>query len=89
VPGDHAGHKLIRWSADGRAVFTYRPGDLPGRLYRIDLATGGEQVVRTLLPPDPAGVWRIHPVVVTPDGRTWAYTATQTLSDLYVYSGLR
>jgi hypothetical protein len=89
VPGDHAGHILIRWSADGRTVFSYRAGDLPGRLYRIDLATGGEQVVRTLLPPDPAGVWRIHPVVVTPDGRTWAYTATQTLSELYVYSGLR
>ncbi len=89
VPGEHPGHSLIRWSADGRAVFSYRAGELPGRLYRIDLTTGVEQVVRTLLPPDPAGVWRIHPVVVTPDGRTWGYTATQTLSELYVYSGLR
>jgi Tol biopolymer transport system component len=89
VPGEHTERRLLRWSADGRAVFTYRVGDRPGHLYRIDLATGGEQVVRTLLPPDPTGVVRIHPVVVTPDGRTWAYTATQILSDLYVYSGLR
>jgi len=40
-------------------------------------------------PPDPTGVLRIHPVVVTPDGRTWAYTATQVLSELYVYAGLQ
>jgi Tol biopolymer transport system component len=89
VPGEHAERRLLRWSANRRAVFTYRIGDLPGHLYRIDLETGVEQVVRTLLPPDPTGVLRIHPVVVTPDGRTWAYTATQILSDLYVYSGLR
>jgi Tol biopolymer transport system component len=89
VPREHAQLILVRWSADGRAAFAYRAGELPGHLYRIDLATGGEQVVRTLQPPDAAGVWRIHPVVVTPDGRSWAYTVSQTLSDLYVYSGLR
>jgi Tol biopolymer transport system component len=89
VPGEHTAHNVLRWSADGRAVFTYRAGEMPGHLYRIDLATGVEHVERTLEPPDPTGVWRIHPVVVTPDGRTWAYTVTQTLADLFIYSGLR
>jgi Tol biopolymer transport system component len=89
VPGEHVDHSLVRWSSDGRSVFSYRTDDLPGRLYRIDLSSGVEQVVRTLMPPDPAGVWRISPVVVTPDGRTWAYTALQTLSNLYVYTGLQ
>jgi Tol biopolymer transport system component len=89
VPGDHHDRKLLRWSADGRWLFAYRQGDLPGRLYRIDLATGTEEVVRTLMPPDPTAIWRIHPVVVSPDGRHYAYTAIQDLSQLYVYTGLR
>ena len=89
VPGHHPDRRPLRWSADGRSLFAYRPGDLPARLYRIDLTTGAEEVVRTLMPPDPAGVWRVHPVVVTPDGRHYAYSATQNLSDLYVYTGLR
>ena len=41
------------------------------------------------MPPDPAAVWRIHPVVVSADGRHYAYSAIQNLSDLYVYTGLR
>ena len=89
VPGDHMDRQLLRWSADGRSVFAYRQGDLPGRIYRIDLTTGAEEVVRTLMPPDPTAIFRIHPVVVTADGRHYAYGATQNLSDLYVYSGLR
>jgi WD40 repeat protein len=88
-PVVHPGRTLIRCAADGRSVFAYAQGELPGHLYRIDLATGREEVVRTLMPPDPAAVWRIHPVVVTPDGRTVAYGATQTFSDLYLYRGLR
>jgi hypothetical protein len=89
VSGQHPGRKLLRWSPDGRWLFAYRQGDLPGRLLRIDLSTGAEEVVRTLMPPDPAAVWRIHPVVVSADGRHYAYSATQNLSDLYVYTGLR
>jgi hypothetical protein len=89
VPREHPGRELLRWSPDGRWLFAYRQGDLPGRLLRIDLSTGAEEVVRTLMPPDPAAVWRIHPVVVSADGRHYAYSATQSLSDLYVYTGLR
>jgi Tol biopolymer transport system component len=89
VPGEHPDRELLGWSPDGRWLFAYRRGDLPGRLLRIDLSTGAEGVVRTLMPPDPAAVWRIHPVVVSADGRHYAYSATQSLSDLYVYTGLR
>jgi WD40 repeat protein len=89
VPGEHPARTLLRWSPDGRWLFAYRQGDLPGRLLRIDVSTGAEEVVRTLMPPDAAAVWRIHPVVVSADGRHYAYSATQNLSDLYVYTGLR
>ena len=72
----------------GRAVLSHRQGDLPGAILRTDLATGRVEVLRQLQPADPTGVWRIHTVAVTPDGRQWAYTASRWLGDLYVYSGL-
>ncbi len=58
-------------------------------ILRTDLATGRVEVSRRLQPVDPTGVWRIHPVAVTADGRRWAYSASRWLGDLYVYSGLR
>jgi Tol biopolymer transport system component len=80
---------LIRWSTDGRSVYSYRQGDMPAAILRTDLTTGRVAVHRRLQPTDPAGIWRIHPVSVTPDGRSWAYSASRWLGDLYVYSGLR
>jgi Tol biopolymer transport system component len=89
VPGEHVNCQLLRWTSDGRALYAYRLGDWPGRLLRVDLATGTEDAVRTLMPPDPTGIWRIHPVVVTADGSHYAYSATENISALYLYTGLR
>jgi Tol biopolymer transport system component len=89
VPGDFSGQTLIGWTADGRALYSYRVTDLPGRIYRLDLATGELKVLREMLPADPAGIWRIHPVRITPDGGSYAYTYTRRVGDLYVFDGLR
>ncbi len=89
VPGDFEGHMLIGWTSDGRALYSYRMADLPGRIYRLDLATGELKVHRELLPADPAGIWRIHPVRITPDGSSYAYTYNRRVGDLYVFDGLR
>jgi hypothetical protein len=80
---------LIRWSADGQAVFSFHEGHMLGTILRTDLATGRVEEFRRLRPLDPAGVWRVQPVAVTPDGGRWSYTASRWLGDLYVYSGLR
>jgi len=89
VAGDFSGHTLIGWTLDGRALYSYRVTDLPGRIYRIDHATGEQRVLRELLPADPAGIWRIHPVRITPDGNSYAYTYTRRVGDLYVFDGLK
>ena len=68
IQGLEAGEDPIRWSADGRALFLYRPGELPARIFRMDLASGRRELWRTLLPPDPAGVVSIRPPLMTPDG---------------------
>jgi WD40 repeat protein len=80
---------VIGWSSDGRFLYSHRVMDLPGKIYRTDVETGATTVWKELMPADPAGVWRVHPVRITPDGRSYAYTYVRQLSDLYVYEGLR
>ncbi len=89
VSGDLSGHTLIGWASDGRALYSYRITDLPGRIYRLDVATGALKVFREMLPADSAGIWRIHPVRITPDGSSYAYTYSRRLGDLYVFDGLK
>jgi eukaryotic-like serine/threonine-protein kinase len=89
IPGLEAGEDPLRWSADGRALFLYRPGELPARVFRMDLASGRRELWRTLLPPDPAGVVSIRPPLLTPDGSVCVYSYSRFLSTLYLVEGLK
>jgi hypothetical protein len=79
---------LIGWSGDGGALFFYRQGEIPAAIYQLDIGTGEVSVVRRLMPPNRAGVWRIHPVVMSDDCQSFAYSASRWMSDLYVFGGL-
>jgi hypothetical protein len=61
---------------------------IPSRVSRVKVGTGARRPWRTVIPPDPTGVVRIFPVLVTPDGRSYAYSYGRYLSTLYVVSGL-
>jgi hypothetical protein len=54
----------------------------------VDVRTGRRQLWTNILPPDPAGILLLGPVVVAPDGRSLAYTWFRALSNLYVAEGL-
>jgi eukaryotic-like serine/threonine-protein kinase len=73
----------VRWSRDGQSLYLMQRKGLPARLERLDLATGGRDLVRELLPPDPTGIVAIVNVVITPDASVYAYTYARLLSDLY------
>lgn len=78
-----------QWSADSRALFVYRPGQVPLRIYRLEIDSGKMAPVRELVPSDSAGVVTIAPVVTNYRGSEFAYSYYQTLSALYVISGLK
>ena len=61
----------------------------PKRIQKLDLATGRVEPWKELTLEDLAGVVRIDPVRVAPDGRSWAYSYIRVLSNLYVVEGLR
>jgi hypothetical protein len=89
VRGVEKGEVPVQWSADGSALFVHDPTELPARVHRVNLIDGTRELWREFSPADPAGVYRIAPVFVTPDARAYAYNAMRSLSDLYVAEGLR
>jgi len=89
IPGLATGEEPIEWTADGHSLYIYRPGELPAKVYRLDLATGARTLWRQLMPSDPAGVERIGPIRMTPDGKTYVYGYHRTLADLYLVEGLK
>jgi serine/threonine protein kinase len=78
----------VQWSADGRFLYGYHSGEFPSRVYALNLVTGQEAVLQELKPGAPAGVVMVAPVVVSRDGKSFAYSYSQTLSVLYLISGL-
>jgi hypothetical protein len=89
VAGFLPSEQPIEWSADGKSLFVYQPGEFPAKVYQLDLTTGKRTLWRSLAPADPAGVSQIGPIVMTPDGRSYIYGYHRTLSDLYLVEGLK
>jgi serine/threonine protein kinase/dipeptidyl aminopeptidase/acylaminoacyl peptidase len=89
VAGVETGEVPIQWSADAASLFVYRPTTLPAQVYRINLATGAREPWKQFTPTDPAGVYKITPICIAPDGSSYAYDALRIMSDLYVADGLR
>jgi Tol biopolymer transport system component len=79
----------VQWSEDGSALYGYHVGEFPGKVYALNVMTGEETSLHELNPLSPAGVVAIAPVVVSKDGKSFAYSYSQTLSVLYLVSGLR
>ncbi len=89
ISGLAPGEEPIRWSADGRLLYVYRPGELPTRVSKLDVATGRREPWRDLLPPDSAGVVSIRPPAIAADGSVCVYSYSRFISELFIVKGLR
>jgi len=89
VNGVEPGDIPINWSQDARSIYLYRTGEVPAKVYRLELATGKKTVWKEIAPLDPTGVSTIGPILMTPDGKTYVYGFHRTLGDLYLVEGLK
>jgi serine/threonine protein kinase/Tol biopolymer transport system component len=89
IPGMVAGDVVGGWRRDGRSLFVRRRGEVPLRVMTLDLASGRKDLWKELMPADPAGVSTIAPVLITPDEKSYVYSYTRTLGDLYVVDGVK
>ena len=89
VPGIDANERPAQWTPDGRQLYVYRLGEIPARVFKVDVVTGARELWREITPPDSAGVAGIESFRITPDGSAYAYGYTQLLSELYLAEGLK
>jgi eukaryotic-like serine/threonine-protein kinase len=89
IKGLLPGEVPVAWTADGRSLYIYKGGELPAKVYRLEIASGNRTLWKQLMPPDPAGVEFVGPVLPTPDGKSYVYGYRRLLSDLYLVEGLR
>jgi len=90
VPGLLAGDEPIRWAADGRSIYLRRnAADSPiVQVYRLELTAGQRELWKELVP-DPSMFFSVLPIVITPDGKYYAYCYGRFVSDLYLVDGLK
>jgi serine/threonine protein kinase/Tol biopolymer transport system component len=89
IPNLQPGFVPIQWAEDKSSVYGYRRGKTPTTVYKVNLVSGKQTVVRELQPETTTGLVSVAPVVVTRDGSRFVFSYYQVLSGLYVISGLR
>jgi serine/threonine protein kinase/Tol biopolymer transport system component len=89
IAGLDSGEQPITFSTDSRSLYVYQPGELPAKVFRLDLQTGQRTLWRQLMPSDPAGVETIGPILMTPDAKTCVFGYHRMLADLYLVEGLK
>lgn len=90
IKGLEPGDKPVEWAADGHHIFLQRAvtDGTAMRLYRLDLSTGAKEFWKEIGPSDRVGA-RMANVVVTPDGKSYAYSYQRDLSNLYLVKGAK
>ena len=82
-------HRPTRFSADWQYLFVQEDQTVPSRIDRYDMATGKLELWKELMVADAAGLNAISRFVVTPDGKTYAYSYLRVLSYLQLVDGMK
>jgi len=89
VPGDAPGDVVLGWTGDSHGLYVFRRGEVPARIYHVDVATGQRRLWREVGPADRAGVALVYWAVIAGDDRSYAYTFDRVQDDLYLVTGLK
>jgi hypothetical protein len=79
---------MVRWSADSRWFFVYQAWQLPITIHRVDPRTGHRELIRTIMPPDSAGIVGRPWLYLSADGNSYVYAFQRHLSELFLARGL-
>ena len=77
------------FSTDSRFLFAFGWNQTPLPIYRLDLSSGKKQFWKELAPTDRTGLEDMGIVRLSPDGRSYAYSYSRCLNDLYLVEGLK
>ena len=89
APGLNADDTPLTWSSDGESLFVRAKDVWPAVIVRVRMKDGQRKAWQQIQPQDRAGVSSMNDLVLTPDGRHYAYSYHRTLSQMYLVRGLR
>ncbi len=89
VPGVIPGEVPIQWNSDGSSIFVFCRGQVPAKIYEINIANAERTYRKQLLPTDGTGVHEIVRVLVTPTLSSYVFTYMRDFSELYLVEGLK
>ena len=80
----------IRWTPDGKFLFTEVIDSVPRQVVRVEVGTGKRERWKTLAPSELSAVNWIGVVLLTPDGKSYVYNYGQSeASALFLAEGLK
>lgn len=88
APGTVAGDQPIRWSTDGHFLFVWRDIDVSRKIFRVNLSTGHRELWKEITP-ELTGLSSITSPILSEDAKSYVYSCSRTLSDLYLVDGLQ
>jgi eukaryotic-like serine/threonine-protein kinase len=89
IPKLADGSEPLRWCPDNRSLMVYHSGNLPARIFRVDLETGRQTLWKELMPSYRTGLGGISAVRVGADCQSFGYSAWYSPAELWVAEGLR
>jgi len=88
LPGAQEDEQAFAWTGDGKSIYLGLLTN-PARIDLCDVSTGERRLWKEIVPPDPAGVLAIGPILITPDGKSYVYSYRRLLDDLILMTGLK
>jgi serine/threonine protein kinase/Tol biopolymer transport system component len=88
VPNTQPGEIPAQWTADQKSLLV-GGRDVPTRVFEINLATGQRKLINSYSPADPTGLFDAAPPNFSRDLKSYVYSYTRILSDLYIVDGLK
>jgi Tol biopolymer transport system component len=82
-------YRPIRFSADGRALYCQEQSTIPSKIMRYDMVSGRLEPWKEVVAADTAGLSAVSRTVLTPDGKTYAYSYLRILSYLQLVDGMK
>jgi Tol biopolymer transport system component len=82
-------HRPVRFSPDGRYLYVQEEQTIPMRIDRYEMATGRLELWKETMVADAAGLNAITRFVVTPDGKSYAFSYLRVLSYLQLVDGMK
>jgi Tol biopolymer transport system component len=88
VPGTAPGDLPVHWPNENE-IFVCRRDNKKSDVFAIDLATGSRRFVRTIRPPDAAGVEGVFPILYARGNDSYVFGYKLLLASLFIVSGIR